>query len=53
LVTNALPADLTGAVTADVLEERRLELAFEGIRWYDIVRRKWAVLHIMYLVLLD
>lgn len=39
--TNAFPADFTGAVTvANVLEERRLELAFEGIRWYDIVRRK-------------
>lgn len=38
---NAAPADLTGTVTlAQVLEERRLELAFEGIRWYDIARRK-------------
>lgn len=28
-------------VTAnDVLEERRLELAFEGKRWYDIARRQ-------------
>ncbi|MEQ8240869.1 MAG: RagB/SusD family nutrient uptake outer membrane protein [Cyclobacteriaceae bacterium] len=37
---SAVPADHTGAVTvADVLEERRLELAFEGKRWYDIVRR--------------
>ena len=35
------PADHTGTVTvADVLEERRLELAFEGKRWYDIARRK-------------
>ncbi len=37
---SAFPADLTGTVTvADVLEERRLELAFEGKRWYDIIRR--------------
>lgn len=37
---SAVPADHTGTVTvADVLEERRLELAFEGKRWYDIVRR--------------
>ncbi|WP_421897530.1 RagB/SusD family nutrient uptake outer membrane protein [Marinoscillum sp.] len=36
-----VPADITGAVTIqDVMEERRLELAFEGVRWYDIVRRK-------------
>lgn len=36
-----VPADLTGIVTVnDVLEERRLEFAFEGIRWYDIVRRR-------------
>ncbi|MFY0606535.1 MAG: RagB/SusD family nutrient uptake outer membrane protein [Cyclobacteriaceae bacterium] len=35
-----IPADHTGTVTVeDVLEERRLELAFEGKRWYDIVRR--------------
>jgi hypothetical protein len=34
------PADLTGTVTAaDVLEERRIELAFECKRWYDIKRR--------------
>jgi hypothetical protein len=44
--------DLGTVTVADVLEERRLELAFEGIRWYDIVKKKW-VLHIMYLVLLD
>ncbi|MBJ2176205.1 RagB/SusD family nutrient uptake outer membrane protein [Aureibaculum sp. A20] len=38
---SATPADLTGTVTvADVLEERKLEFAFEGIRWYDIARRK-------------
>ena len=36
-----VPADLTGTVSvADVLEERRLEFAFEGIRWYDIARRQ-------------
>ena len=35
------PQDLTGTVTvADVLEERRIELAFEGKRWYDIKRRQ-------------
>ncbi|WP_372745177.1 RagB/SusD family nutrient uptake outer membrane protein [Lutibacter sp.] len=38
---STVPADLTGTVTvAQVLEERRLEFAFEAIRWYDIVRRK-------------
>ena len=37
---SAVPADHTGTVTiSDVLEERRLELAFEGKRWYDIIRR--------------
>ena len=36
-----VPADITGTVTVDdVLEERRLELAFECKRWYDIARRK-------------
>jgi len=36
-----VPADLTGTVTVDdVLEERRLEFAFEGKRWYDIARRQ-------------
>jgi len=35
------PQDLTGTVTIDdVLEERRIELAFEGKRWYDIKRRQ-------------
>jgi tetratricopeptide (TPR) repeat protein len=38
---SSVPADITGTVTvADVLEERRLELAFECKRWYDIARRK-------------
>ncbi len=36
-----VPADITGTVTVDdVLEERRIELAFECKRWYDIARRK-------------
>ncbi|OEI79732.1 RagB/SusD family nutrient uptake outer membrane protein [Formosa algae] len=38
---SAVPADLTGTVTIDdILEERKLEFAFESIRWYDIVRRQ-------------
>ncbi len=38
---STVPADITGTVTvADVLEERRYELAFECKRWYDIARRK-------------
>ncbi|MFA9391007.1 MAG: RagB/SusD family nutrient uptake outer membrane protein [Prolixibacteraceae bacterium] len=38
---SAVPADISGTVTvADVLEERRIELAFECIRWYDIKRRQ-------------
>jgi len=32
---SATPADISGATVADVLEERRLELAFEQKRWYD------------------
>ncbi|GAA3523054.1 RagB/SusD family nutrient uptake outer membrane protein [Aquimarina addita] len=41
IAPSAVPADFTGTITvADVLEERRLELAFEGKRWYDIARRK-------------
>ncbi len=36
---SAAPANISGATVADVLEERRLELAFEHKRWYDIVRR--------------
>lgn len=40
-VPSAAPADFTGTLTVnDVLEERRLELAFECKRWYDIVRRR-------------
>ena len=36
-----VPADLAGAATIqDVMEERRVELAFECKRWYDIVRRQ-------------
>lgn len=35
------PEDISGTVSVnDVLEERRLELAFECKRWYDIARRK-------------
>ncbi|WP_020534341.1 RagB/SusD family nutrient uptake outer membrane protein [Lewinella cohaerens] len=37
---SAAPANISGATVEDVLEERRLELAFEHKRWYDIVRRK-------------
>lgn len=37
---SAVPANISGATVDDVLEERRLELAFEHKRWYDIVRRK-------------
>ena len=37
---SAVPADLTSITVEDVLEERRVELAFECKRWYDIVRRK-------------
>lgn len=37
---STVPADISGATVADVLEERRLELAFEQKRWYDIVRRQ-------------
>lgn len=35
-----VPADLTSISVADVLEERRIELAFECKRWYDIKRRQ-------------
>jgi hypothetical protein len=37
---SAIPADLATVTVADVIEERRMELAFECIRWYDIARRK-------------
>ncbi len=37
---SAVPANISGATVDDVLEERRLELAFEQKRWYDIVRRR-------------
>jgi len=37
---SAVPANISGATVADVLEERRLEFAFEQKRWYDIARRK-------------
>ena len=37
---SSAPADISTATVDDVLEERRLELAFEQKRWYDIVRRK-------------
>jgi len=37
---SAVPANISGATINDVLEERRLELAFEQKRWYDIVRRQ-------------
>jgi hypothetical protein len=37
---STVPADISGATIDDVLEERRLELAFEQKRWYDIVRRR-------------
>ena len=37
---STVPADISGATVDDVLEERRLELAFEHKRWYDIVRRR-------------
>lgn len=37
---STVPANIEGTVSVDdVLEERRLELAFEMKRWYDIVRR--------------
>jgi starch-binding outer membrane protein, SusD/RagB family len=37
-----VPADLTGNATLDdVIKERRLELAFEGLRFFDMVR--WGI----------
>lgn len=41
IAPSTVPADLTGTVTIDdVMEERRIEFAFEGKRWYDIARRR-------------
>ncbi|WP_298497036.1 RagB/SusD family nutrient uptake outer membrane protein [uncultured Algibacter sp.] len=40
IAPSAVPADLTSITVADVLEERRIELAFECKRWYDIKRRE-------------
>jgi len=41
VAASVVPADIAGTVTvADVLEERRVELAFECKRWYDIKRRQ-------------
>lgn len=37
---STIPADLESVTVADVLEERRIEFAFEGKRWYDIKRRQ-------------
>ncbi|SER01250.1 Starch-binding associating with outer membrane [Hyunsoonleella jejuensis] len=37
---SAVPADLALITVADVIEERRIELAFECKRWYDIKRRQ-------------
>jgi hypothetical protein len=37
---SSIPANLSGVTVADVLNERRMELAFEASRWYDIARRK-------------
>lgn len=40
IASSSTPADLTSVTVEDVLEERRIELAFEGKRWYDIKRRQ-------------
>ncbi len=41
IAPSEVPADLSGTVTVDdVMEERRIELAFECKRWYDIKRRQ-------------
>jgi hypothetical protein len=37
---SSTPANLTSITVDDVLEERRVELAFECKRWYDIKRRQ-------------
>lgn len=38
--SSTIPMDLTSITVEDVIEERRIELAFEGKRWYDIKRRQ-------------
>ena len=41
VLASDVPANLTGTVTIDdIMEERRIEFAFEGKRWYDIARRR-------------
>lgn len=40
IAASAVPADLAAITVEDVIEERRIELAFEGKRWYDIKRRQ-------------
>ena len=36
------PADLSGTITmAQLIHERRIELAFEGLRYFDMVR--WGI----------
>jgi hypothetical protein len=40
----SVPADLTGTITIDqLIKERRVELAFEGRRFFDLVRWNLAV----------
>ncbi len=39
IAASTVPADLTSITVEDVLEERRIEFAFECKRWYDIKRR--------------
>ncbi len=41
--TRAKLANLTNVTIDDVLNERRLELAFEGQRWFDLVRNDKAI----------
>lgn len=40
IAPSTVPADLSSITVADVIEERRIELAFECKRWYDIKRRQ-------------